>query len=515
MENVYLISVKFIIAISILATLLFLWILKNKKLDKIQMKAVFCVYCFFMILAYTTYYLQNMFYTPHLIMVSSIIFCGISIIVLKFLKLYNSKTGMFFAMFTIFVVQLGYNIYTPFYARQHDSRDFVNYQYGGHFGYIGYIFFNNSLPTGSPKDFWCFYNPPLFHLISALFLKIQTLFGFTIDSGFENLQILSMLYTIIFDIYLYKILREMKIEKGISYLIAFVGLAPAMVIMSGSLNNDILSIMLSTMAIYYTIKWYQEDKLSNLMKIALTISLAMMTKISAALVAIPIACVFFTKILKNKAEIKKYIIHFLIFALVALPIGLWFPVKNLVLYDIPLTYVQSVDSSNGANVSRFSNFERFFKIENESLNTINVVMGEDYNLFITTIKSFIIDEYMAYEENVILNICVYITFFSAIVLSILFICNLIYVIKNYKKINNHWILMFILLFLLSVISYIKFCFDYPFSFTMNFRYIVPTLLSYTVLTGTACENNKKLFYLNNIVITMFCIASVILFMNLV
>ena len=445
MVNITWISNEIVIAISVFVTILFLLVLRSNKLEKVQMKAVFFMYCNFMVLLYALYYMKSMFYIPHLLMCISIIFALINIIILKCLKLYNHKIGIFFVMFVIIIIELGYVSYTPFYARQHDSRDFMNYQNGGHFGYIGYLFYNNHLPTENPTNYWCFYNPPLFHIISAAFLKLVTALGQSINNGFENLQVLSVIYMTIFNIYVYKILKEMKIEKSLIYMIAFIGLSPAMVIMSGSLNNDILSIMLSTIAIYYTIKWYDDDKISNLIKIALSISLAMMTKISAALVSIPIAIVFLVKVIKNKDNFKRYVWNFVIFALIALPIGLWFPIKNLVMYDIPITYVQSVDQSNGANVSSFSVLKRLFTISESNLKTINVVMGGediDYNIFLSTIKSFIVDEYIDYENNIIMSISINIIFFSSIILAILFIINFIYIIRRYKQINNHWILFF-------------------------------------------------------------------------
>lgn len=522
--NTLYISDKFVILMSIILTSWFIFSLRCKIWDKLESKFAFGMYCNFMTNLYLLYCLQNFFLTEHVLMGVMILFSIITMIILKKLNLYQEKHKIYFIMVIILAVGLGYAMYTPYYARQHDSRDFINYQNGGHFGYIGYIFFENSLPKGSPVDQWCFYNPPLFHIVSALFLKIQNLIqGLSVHAVFENLQMMSLLYAMIFHIYVYRILKEMNIQKSIVYLLAFVGLSPAMIIMSGSINNDMLSIMLSTMAIFYTIRWYKEDNLKNLIKIAFSISLAMMTKISAALTAVPIAFVFLVKVLQNKQQLKKYVGNFVIFALIALPIGLWFPVKNLILYDIPLTYVQSVDESNGANVSRFTISERLFKISKENLETVNVVMGGekiDYNLFLTTIKSFIVDENMDYQDNPVMKVSIYTIFVSAILLTILFIINVIYLMKNYKmikQINQNWLIWLIFfagIFVLTAASYIKFCFDFPFTFTMNFRYIVPTLVSYAVLTGTVCEKNKKLLYSNCSVITVFCIASIVLFMNL-
>lgn len=454
----------------------------------------------------------------HLFIIGIIIFNIIISIILKKKKIYNSKIKIFLSFSTISAIYIGYISYTPFWARQHDSRSFVDYQYGGHFGYIGYIFFNNHLPIASPKDYWCFYNPPLFYIISTIFMKIQTFYGLTIETGLEGLQIISALYTIIFDIYVYRILKELNITRTIKSLLLFVALSPAIVIMSGSLNNDILSIMLSTMAIFYCIKWYKSDSLKDLLKIAFTISFAIMTKISTALIAIAIAFVFLVKVIQNKNDIVKYIKYFSLFALLSLPIGLWFPIKNLIIYNVPLTYVQSVDEDNDANISKYSAFERFFTISDGHLDTINIDMSKEnaeYNIFITTLKSFIVDEYIDCSNDDTLKISISLIFYCSILIAILFIINLIYILKNYKEINNKWILFFLLLFILEVASYIKFCFDYPFTFTMNFRYIVPTLISYSAITGIACEKSKKLFLFNSTVIDLFLALSVLIFISLV
>ena len=460
---------------------------------------------------------MSIFNYGHLFIIGVIIFNIIISIILKKKKMYNPKLEIFFSFTTIASIYIGYILYTPFWSRQHDSRSFEDYQYGGHFGYIGYIFFNNHLPVGSPKDYWCFYNPPLFYIISAIFMKLQTFYGLAIENGLENLQILSALYTIIFDIYVYRILRELDIKRTIKSLVLFVALSPSIVIMSGSLNNDILSIMLSTMAIFYCIRWYKSDSLKDLLKIAFSISFAIMTKISTALIAVAIAFVFLVKVIQNKNDILKYIKYFSLFALISLPIGLWFPIKNLIIYDVPLTYVQSVDEDNDANISKYSVLERIFTISEGHLDTINIDMSKEnaeYNLFITTLKSFIVDEYIDCNNDT-LKISIPLIFYCSVLITILFIINLIYVLKNYKEINNKWILFFLLLFILEVASYIKFCFDYPFTFTMNFRYIVPTLISYSVITGIACENNKKMFLLNSTVIDLFLTLSVLIFISLV
>ena len=138
------------------------------------------------------------------------------------MKVYNLKIGILCTFFIVFIVQLGYISYTPYYSRQHDARSFTNYENGGHFGYIGYIFYNNKLPSVSPAKYWCFYNPPLFYIISAIFIKVQDFLKIGIDEALNNLQITTLIYIAIFNIYVYKIMKEMNIKKALPYMISFI-----------------------------------------------------------------------------------------------------------------------------------------------------------------------------------------------------------------------------------------------------------------------------------------------------
>lgn len=517
MENLLVITELQVLVLSLLATIIYFSLLKFKKPSKSVAKAGILIFISFIISLCALYYFKTIFEPNHLFSTVFIVFCVACIVILKLLKIYTPKIGVIFSFLIITVVALSYNCYSPYWSRQHDSRSFDSPENGGHFGYIGYIFSNNKLPSGSPIGIWCFYNPPLFYIISTIVMKVVVAIKDSVDIGFEVVQLFSFAYTVIFNIYVYRILKEINIKKSIIPLLFFVGLSPAMIIMSGSINNDILSIALSTMAIYYTIVWYKKDSLKNLIKIALTISLAIMTKISVALIAIGIAVVFLNKVIKNRKDFIRYLKHFTIFALIALPIGLWYPVKNLVLYDVPITYVQSVDESNSANISRYSVFDRFFKINDNHLDTINIDMSAEnaeYNLYTTTLKSFIIDEHIEYEENKILKFVILALFYVSIAISIIYLINIIYALINRKKLDN-WMYLFLLIGILQIGSYINFCFGFPFTFTMNFRYIVPTLITYSAITGTVSDKNKILFNVNSALISIFSCLSILMFTNLI
>ena len=516
MESNVVLNESYAIIINLLATLVFgcsLLLLKDKK-DKVNIKPYFIIFILFVVATSATFIVQSKYGIVIAGMSIYTIFNFISLIVLMSYK----ETDKFFTkvliFLTIFIVYLGYNLYTPFNVRQHDGRDFIQYLNGGHLGYIGYIVFEGKLPDMDPQAYWCFYNPPLFHLLSAGIVKITYYFSNSYEISLETVQLSSMIYALIFDIYVYKILKKLDIKESTPFLLFFIAFSPAIVFMSGSLNNDMLSVCLSTMAIYYTIKWYDSEKLKDLILIAFTISLAIMTKISAALVSIPIGVVFLYKLVKNKDMIKKLIIDYIIFAIIALPIGLWFPIRNMVKFHIPPTYVQSVELDNEANISKYSTFERFFTIGPATFEDKNVNMTREhaeYNVFFTTLKSFVVDEYIDYEDSETVEMYLDFLFKISIVISILFLVNYIYLIIKRDKENNMWLYFFSFLFVLEVLSYIKFCFDFPFTFTMNFRYIVPTLLTFAVVLGKITEKNKVLDMINSIVLTLFIVLSLALF----
>ncbi|MGN1299218.1 MAG: glycosyltransferase family 39 protein [Candidatus Scatovivens sp.] len=448
----------------------------------------------------------------NIISVIGIFLLFLCFIILDKIKKFKKEYTKIFIFALLFFVYIGYILNTNCATRQHDTRG-LDWNNGGHFGYIQYILENSKLPDFNPTEKWCFTNPPLFYIISAIFIKIQNFLGRQGYQAVENLQYLTLFFTIVFDIYVYKILDTLNVEKMKEYIVLFIGLSPAIVYLSGSLNNDILSITLVTISIFYTIQWYKNPKFLDLLKIAISISFAMMTKINSAIVAIPIAIIFFVKLIREKNNLIKYIIYYFIFSLIALPIGLWFPIKNLIKYNIPITYIQTVSEGkeNAGYIGEHSVIERFFVTDLEHLKSINLKFekGEsDYNILLTTLKSFIVDEQIDYSNNAFIEIAIYLLFFINLIMVILFLISIFKVNKNVENIFIY------LIFILEIIFYIKFCFDYPYAFTMNFRYIVPTIIIIGFGIGKMCDNNSKMFNFVRNLIGIYSLLSIILFISL-
>ncbi|MBQ7565115.1 MAG: hypothetical protein IJT16_14145, partial [Lachnospiraceae bacterium] len=138
------------------------------------------------------------------------------------------------------LLKVFYVLYTAVWTRQHDVIDFGVGE--GHAGYIEYIYFNNSLPQGDPREKWAFFQPPLHHIISALWMKVCNRFGLVYRQLQENIQGLTLFYTAGTTLLSYEICKELKVEgDGLKAAMLLISFHPVFVLMSGSINNDALS----------------------------------------------------------------------------------------------------------------------------------------------------------------------------------------------------------------------------------------------------------------------------------
>ena len=71
--------------------------------------------------------------------------------------------------------------------------------------------------------------------------------------------------------------------------------------MSGVVNNDLLSVVCMIFTLLFTARWYKNQSIRNILKIALTFGLGMLSKLSAWMVAVPVAVVFTTALVRKPA----------------------------------------------------------------------------------------------------------------------------------------------------------------------------------------------------------------------
>jgi len=190
-------------------------------------------------------------------------------------KIDKYKLCMVFIVVFGLLLRICYISKTSIYERQHDVFGIAD---SGHLGYIYTIYENEMLPSTNEGQF---YHPPLFHLTSALWLRLETLIGIDFDSALEGIQVLTLIYSMLILLVVYLILKRVKIKDSLKLLIMLVmSVHPTFIILSGSINNDILTILLMFLIILYLVKWYENTNLRNTIILAIVTGLCVMTKSS-------------------------------------------------------------------------------------------------------------------------------------------------------------------------------------------------------------------------------------------
>lgn len=411
-------------------------------------------------------------------------------------------------------------LYLP--QNQHDVFSFFT-EHPRHSTYIKYIYENWSLPTitSSSNEVFSiglsqYYHPPLHHFLAAVWMKFQTLCGVTMYAAYENVQYLTMTYSALMMVVGYKLLKEFKL-KGAALYTAFAVLAfhPTFYIFAGSVNNDPLTTLFLFLAMLYTVRWYRNKSYKNTIILALAIGLGMLTKLSGAMIAFGTGFVFLYALFTKStggfiANFKALWRKFVLFAAICFPLGLWWPVRCYIKYGMPLGFVPALGKNSDMYLGNYSVFERLTGAGEWHISNIYPNVGGtaadgsvgkfyDYGIAPYIVKSSLFGEYFN-KTNVgtMQNVFGYILFFSAIVLIIISLAGLFTGIYTAKKQNgtveadNRLPFVFLIIYYVFLVgSYVIFCFNYPHTCTMDFRYIVPALLIGAVWSGLLINGKQK------------------------
>ena len=490
----------------------------NKKRVLICMSASICSTVIFTVISITSGYKNGYLFLLSFILI--FLFCA----VLYFSNNLTIPNLLIMIFIATLALRFIYALSTDSSSRQHDVG-FFNWTWG-HSNYIEYWYNNGlKLPDFDVRDIWQYYHPPLHHMLMALFLRILTQTGLAYDKACQCLQLLCLLYSSLCILVSYKIFRELKL-KGISILIPMLILSfhPIFIIMSGSFNNDILSILFILLSILCTLRWYKEQNMKNIILTALSVGLGMMTKLSVWMIAPAIALVFLYSFIRSN-EKKKYIPQFLVFGLISFPLGLWWQTRNYLLFKVPFTYVPNLGTYNPQYLGNMSFISRLFDFSQISY----VYDGfPDYgapeyevNPILGLFKTACFDE----GTNAIntttfpqINIVGPILFWLSIIIFTVSACLFFYMML--KKTSGTDLLtrmFFLLAFLTFFMMYFIFCYEYPHSCTMNIRYCTPLIIFCLLGLGLFIKemkegNFKNIFIRITFVISLlFSLASMSLF----
>ena len=400
-----------------------------------------------------------------------------------------------------FLLKFCYVLCTATDRRQHDVGSFsTTEQTQGHLGYISYLYNNHRLFQEDYRSMFQFCHPPFHHSICAVWVAVwKDIFHVSQERAVESLEMLTLFYSMCVLISAYLIFRYFKLEGKALYIpLMVVAFHPCFTYLSAFLNNDALMWALFTGAVLTTLRWYSEPTLKNIMKISLCVGLGMMSKVSAALVAPPIALVFLIVFIRNfRTSWKKFIGQFAAFGAVCIPLGIWFPVRGLLRWDIPLNYVQELSESLSQNirdlpflqrVTDFSPSQYARVFENWAWHDENGVLCgvNESNPLIAIMKNSVFSEHIGENDfegmDYMIPLCVVLFWLGVAIAAFAFAAMIITFVRD-RSMDVTQKLFIGLVYALLVGNLYLMCAEYPMVCTMNFRYIMPTVVTGALFMG--------------------------------
>ena len=437
------------------------------------------------------------------------LFLGFFILLLiwKYRESVDDRKVILVLFLLAFAARLVYVLDISILVNQHDTRSFSvlenNY---GHTGYIRYLLEEMHLPDFDVRGKSQFYHPPLHHIICAIWIKIQTSLGLSFEDATENLQILTLFYSMV-SLYAVKKILDLFEVKGLPYYAAFslVAFHPTFFLLAGSINNDGLSIMFAFLAAYSAIAWYRNPTWPRILAVAVCIGLSMCSKLATGVIAPAVAFLFLLRLVQDKGirNKGKRIGQYALFGVICIPLGIGWQIRNFIQYGVPLTYVPRLSDQADQYLGNYTVAERF--LDFRSLVDFGVFPARtgqqeaeyfEHNIPLGALKSSLFGEYSVWKPKESLNILATVLFWIAVALTVISVvfalCMLIRMIR--KKSDDFAAeygmapgesLFFIIYTLTIMGSYTLFCFSYPHFCSMDFRYVVPLLLIGAVILGVS------------------------------
>lgn len=395
----------------------------------------------------------------------------------------NAETVVTLLIICGFALRLGYAIQYNYNLNQHDVESLNS---SGHLSYI----YGFAMGEGLPKtNDWQFCHPPLHHFIAGLSVKLSHSLGFTNIHAFENIQFLTVFYSTMTVFAGASILRLCGVkEKMLCIGVGILAFHPSLFILAGSINNDILMILLSMYAVVFLLKWYKKHTVLNASICGLFCGLGMMTKVSAALIAVVAAVtVFVTFILEKNKSIGSFILQAVCFLAVFLPLGLWHPIRNYLLFEQPLGYVAPIPVTNPLYTGDYSIFERFFTLSSDIETGIYVNVWDEYNVWRYLFRNSLFGEY-DFGNN---GIAFWMTVANVVLIAVSTVAMWFLVFKRDSYTQNNTRMPLLVLYFAQLGFFIYFNIRYPFGCTMDFRYIVPLLFCGVAFIGSFLSTVPK------------------------
>ena len=430
-------------------------------------------------------------------------------------KEFTTEAGILWSVWFGMLMRAGYVLFNDIHTLQNDDgtytgfgTDMIN---NGHIGYIEYIYKFFHLPDMDPYDHFGYYHPPLHHIIEAIWMTVQRLLGVQEALAFENLQVPTLIYSGLCMVVMLHILSESGVKEKLLLGLALFAFHPRMMVLGGSVNNDILALLLLLTTIWRVLVWIREKTFGNIILIALALGFGMISKLNTAITAFSISLIFlihFIQVVRagDKKAIGNVVLQYVVFGVISIPIGLSYIVRNLVLFgekpgipspalipneSVMYTGEYSVWSIIGIPSIADLHVEfPFHPLSAAAIHNTWVILFQT-GLFAegypTGISDFLLAfAQLAYVASIIAGVLATIVFIAG------YLKKLVVEARAKEPVLNTTFLAFTYIFML--LSFCLYVFKYPYTCSSDFRYMTASLVFTSLGIVYASEEGKgKLF----------------------
>jgi|GEM_PF-402059 len=309
---------------------------------------------------------------------------------------------------------------------------------GGHLAYIQFLYENGHLPDMDPTLVYQFNHPPFHYTISALWLRLASCFIGNTAQLEESLQMIPFLCSLALMVVLAKLLRIFEIKSSARCFAAAVfAFHPALILLSGSVNNDCMGLLFSALCFFEAVMWYKAvmgnssdfsgggsiEKRSawrHIICLAISMGLGIMTKQSVAIMAFPVGILFLYMMIlvlpewhkpyKQETEapcdtavsshttwitLSELVRQYVIFLIISVPLAMWFYIRNSVRYGTPLVWVYTLPEDSWQYTGNASVVNRLLwpNISEFAANLRKFQIGCGYNVWLQVMRTSVLGEW--------------------------------------------------------------------------------------------------------------------------
>ncbi|MBQ9611740.1 MAG: glycosyltransferase family 39 protein [Lachnospiraceae bacterium] len=404
-------------------------------------------------------------------------------------------------MFLSAMLRAFYVNYISIYKMQHDGG--FPYARTGHLSYVTYLLTEGHLQDFDPRTADQFWHPPLHHVLSAGLLRISWKLFPAQEGNLEIMQLLPYLYITAVIWVFWKMLREYAANTDPALrdaILALTAFQPTFVILSASVNNDALALLMSMLVLYAALRWYRKPGLKNAAVVGAALGIGLSSKLAVALMFIPAALMVLLKSLRDRRVPLR---DMGMVALIGLPTGLWWYLRNLIRFGVPLNYVWNIEGGEflTQNLSRFSAAERILFADPRQFSYENTYVqyeGEllERNPLTGLIKTTAVELWTwTYSDGGFKFVSWLLVLLTTLFAILVFAGSLQFVSAGGKdQIAMDGIERAAILFVIAadLVSYYVFCFRYPYVWSMDIRYIETILPMGGLVLLSLAERTGKL-----------------------